>query len=78
MRQTFFPLQQPIEKLSHPDYNVILNIIENSPDLVPNSEAKEIVKPKGAHPNTKDKKQRKESKATGRKDIQQSGASVEV
>ena len=41
-----FTLQQPTKKLYHPDYKRILDKIKISPDLVPNSEAKEIVKPK--------------------------------
>ena len=40
-----FTLQQPTH-LNHPDYKRILDRIKFSPDLVPNSEAKEIVKPK--------------------------------
>ena len=41
-----FTLQQPTRKLYHPDYKRILEKIKVSPDLVPNSEAKEIVRPK--------------------------------
>ena len=41
-----FTLQQPTKKLYHPDYKRILDKIKISPDLVPNSEAKEIVKAK--------------------------------
>ena len=44
MRQT--SLQQPTKKLYHTDYKRISNEIKTSPYLVPNPEAKEIVKPK--------------------------------
>ena len=62
-----FTLQQPTKKLYHPDYKRILDKIKFSPDLVPNSEAKEIVKPKVVKTkfvNTKNKKQRKDTKKT--------------
>ena len=41
-----FTLQQPTKKLHHPDYKRLLEKVKVSPDLVPNSEAKEIVRPK--------------------------------
>ena len=41
-----FILQQSTKRLYHPDYKRIINNIKISPDLVPNSKAKEIVKPK--------------------------------
>ena len=50
-----FTLQQPTKKLYHPDCKRILDKIKISPDLVPNSEAKEIVKPKVVKTNGKRK-----------------------
>lgn len=41
-----YTLQQPTKKLHHPDYKRILEKINVSQDLVPNTEAKEIVRPK--------------------------------
>ena len=41
-----YTLQQPTKKLYHPDYKRILEKVKVSQDLVANSEAKEIVRPK--------------------------------
>ena len=75
-----FTLQQPTKKLYHPDYKRILDKIKISPDLVPNSEAKEIVKPKVIKIVTtpKIKSRGKTPKRPRKKDDQQSGPSVEA
>ena len=41
-----YTLQQPTKKLYHPDYKRILEKVKVTQDLVANSEAKEIVRPK--------------------------------
>ena len=76
-----FTLQQPTKKLYHPDYKRILDKIKISPDLVPNSEAKEIVKPKVIKTKfvttPKTKSSGKTPKRPRKKDDQQPGPSVE-
>ena len=73
-----FTLQQPTKKLYHPDYKRILDKIKISPDLVPNSEAKEIVKPKVVKTKfvttPKTKSSGKTPKRPRKKDDQQSTA----
>ena len=76
-----FTLQQPTKKLYHPDYKRNLDKIKISPDLVPNSEAKEIVKPKVVETKfvttPKTKSSGKTPKRPRKKDDQQPGPSVE-
>ena len=76
-----FTLQQPTKKLYHPDYKRIVDKIKISPDLVPNSEAKEIVKPKVIKTKfvttPKTKSSGKTPKRPRKKDDQQPGPSVE-
>ena len=76
-----FTLQQPTKKLYHPDYKRILDKIKISPDLVPNSEAKEIVKPKVVKTKfvttPKTKSSGKTPNRPRKKDDQQSGPSFE-
>ena len=74
-----FTLQQPTKKFYHPDYKRILDKIKISPDLVPNSEAKEIVKPKVVKTKFVTTPKTKSSGKTPsrRKDDQQSGPSFE-
>ena len=76
-----FTLQQPTKKLYHPDYKRILDKIKLSPDLVPNSEAKEIVKPKVVKTKfvttPKTKSSGKTPKRPRKKDDQQPGPSFE-
>ena len=76
-----FTLQQPIRNLYHPEYKRILDKIKISPDLVPKSETKEIVKLKVvktkfiATPKTESSG--KTPKRPLKKDDQQSGPSFE-
>ena len=76
-----FTLQQPTKKHYHPDYKRILDKIKISPDLVPNSEAKKIVKPKVVKTKfvttPKTKSSGKTPKRPRKKDDQQSGQSFE-
>ena len=59
-----FTLQQPTKKHYQPDYKLLLDKNKISPDIIPNSEARDC-KTKSCQdqvcPNTKNKKQRKET-----------------
>ena len=76
-----FTLQQSTKKLFHPDYKRILDKNNVSPDLVPNSEAKEIVKPKVIKTKfvttPKTKSSGKTPKRPRKKNDQQPGPNVE-
>ena len=78
-----FTLQQPTKNFYHPDNKRTLDKIKISPDLVPNSEVKEIIEPRvlvsrpSSSQHQKQKSSGKTPKRPRKKDDQQSGPSFE-